>query len=193
MRVKLEDIQKIVQGRMSEKRFNHVLGVVETAKELAARHDVDIEAAALAALVHDVSKEQPLEQTAGILRIVGEDTYLKYSNKVWHAPMGAIVAKDVFGIENEDILNAIKYHPTGRPKMSLLEKVLFVADYTEPNRKFEGAIVVREFWGDLDRAVYEILKQKVKKVTALGLEMHPDTNDAYEHFQKLIADRGECE
>jgi len=185
MRVKLEDVTEIVRGKMSEKRFNHVLGVVETAKKLAERHGVDVNTAEIAALVHDISKEQPLEQTAGILRITGEETYLKHSEKVWHAPMGAIVAKELFGIENTDILNAIKYHTTGRPKMSQLEKVIFVADYTEPNRTFKGAIAVRDLWYDLDVAVYEILKQKIEKGIALGVSMHPDTMAAYEYYHEL--------
>lgn len=186
MRAKLADIKTFVQARMSEKRFNHVLGVIETAKELAVRHRVNIEDAEIAALTHDVAKEQPLEQTAGLLRIAGEGAYLEHSDKVWHAPMGALIAKEALTIENQDILNAIKYHTTGRPKMSDLEKVIFVADYTEPNRKFEGAALVRKLWDDLDRAVYEILKQKVEKVTHSGLSMHPDTMTAYQYYRALV-------
>lgn len=186
MRTKLEHIRGFVQARLSEKRFNHVLGVIETAKELAEQHGVSTSDAEVAALIHDVAKEQPLDQTAGLLRIAGERAYLEHSDKVWHAPMGAIIAERSLTIENQDILNAIKYHTTGRPEMSKLEKVIFVADYTEPNRKFEGAIAVREFWDDLDRAVYEILKQKVEKVTKSGLGMHPDTMEAYDYYRKLI-------
>lgn len=179
----IDEVKNYVKSRMSKKRFNHVLGVVETADKLAKRHSINLKDAEIAALVHDVAKEQPLNQTAAILRLVGEESYLKYSNKVWHAPMGAIVAEKVFMIDDKDILNAIKYHTTGRPKMSELEKVIFVADYTEPNRKFEGAIKVREFWDNLDRAVYEILKQKAEKVTTSGLGLHPDTLDAYEYYR----------
>ena len=171
---------------MSEKRFRHVLGVVETAKMLARRHGVNINDAALAALVHDVVKEQNLEEAKQILIQRGEQAYLEHSTKVWHAPLGAFVAHETFGIENDDILNAVKYHTTGRPKMSELEKVVFVADYTEPNRAFEGAIAVREFWGDLDQAVYEILKQKVERVTMLGLGMHPDTINAYVYYMRQL-------
>ena len=186
MQSKLEEIRVFVQSKLSRKRFNHVLGVIETAKELAERHNVDIKDAEIAALVHDVAKEYPLAQTAAMLRFVGEGAYLEHSDKVWHAPMGAIIAERTFFIENKDILNAIKYHTTGRPGMSDLEKVLFVADYTEPNRKFEGAILVRGFWDNLDLAVYEILKQKVEKVTNLGLKMHPDTLDAYEYYRGKV-------
>ena len=183
---KLKNVIEFVEGRLSAKRFTHVNGVIETAKMLAERHAVNVADAELAALVHDVAKEQDIDQMRAILRLKGEFTYLEHSHKVWHAPLGAIIAKETFGIENPDILNAIKFHTTGRPEMSDLEKVIFVADYTEPNRKFEGAIAVREFWGDLDRAVYEILKQKVEKNTSLELSMHPDTLDAYEYYKRLV-------
>jgi len=181
-----DKIKDYVENSMSEKRFRHVLGVVCTAKMLAERHSVNIDDAELAALVHDVVKEQDLEEAKGILACRGEELYLEHSTKVWHAPLGAFVASEVFGIEKIDILNAVKYHTTGRPAMSELEKVLFVADYTEPNRTFEGANVVREFWADLDLAVYEILKQKIERNTLLGLEMHPDTLAAYEYYMKIV-------
>ena len=182
--MQIDNIKDYVKSSMSEKRFKHVLGVIETAKDLAQRHDVNIADAELAALVHDVAKEQPLNQTAALLRLVGENAYLKHSDKVWHAPMGAVVAEKVLMIENKDILNAIKYHTTGRPKMSKLEQVIFVADYTEPNRTYASCIAVRELWGNLDKAVYEILKQKLDKVTGLGLNLHPDTLAAYEYYKK---------
>ena len=185
---KWDRIKDYVECRMSKTRFKHVLGVVETAEMLAERHDVNVDDAKLSALAHDVAKEQPLKQTAACLRLVGEENYLKYSEKVWHAPMGAIVAEKVFGIENKDILNAIKYHTTGRSEMTKLEKVIFVADYTELNRTFESCIRIREFWDDLDKAVYEILKQKLDKVTVLGSSLHPDTLEAYEYYKKLVAD-----
>lgn len=178
-------IKDYIKDNMSEKRFKHVLGVVETAKDLAKRHGVNVDDAALVALVHDVVKEQEKDVAKQILIEKGEGEYLKHSAKIWHAPLGAFVANEQFGIENEDILNAIKYHTTGRPKMSTLEKVLFVADYTEPNRQFEGAIAVRENWDALDKAVHEILKQKIEKIITSGLEIHPNTLVAYEYYDKL--------
>lgn len=184
--MQIDKIKEYVKSCMSEKRFRHVLGVAETAKDLAHRHDVNITDAELAALVHDVAKEQPLNQTAALLRLVGEDSYLQHSDKVWHAPMGAVIAEKVLVIENKDILNAIKFHTTGRSKMSKLEKVIFVADYTEPNRTYAKSIAVRELWGNLDKAVYEILKQKLEKVTELGSNLHPDTLAAYNYYKELV-------
>jgi len=176
-------IEDYVKNNMSEKRWAHVQGVVETAAMLAEKHGVDVTHAKLAALVHDVAKEQDLEVAKQLLTERNEDVYLVNSSKVWHAPIGAFVAREVFGIEEEDILTAVRHHPTGRAGMSDLEKVLFVADYTEPNRKYEGCIAVRELWDNLDVAVAEILKQKLDK-NSESPTMHPDTLAAYEFYQK---------
>ena len=181
----LDKIKDYVESNMSKKRFKHVLGVVETARMLAMRHGVNEEDAMLAALVHDVVKEQDFEEAKQILVEKGETLYLEHSPKVWHAPLGAFVANELFGIVNEDILNAVRYHTTGKAEMSELGKVIFVADYTEPNRKHVGCIEVREFWGDLDQAVYEILKRKIEKTTAGAGLMHPDTLEAYAYYRKL--------
>jgi len=163
-----------------------VEGVMETAKALAKRHGVDPEAANLAALVHDVAKEQNIQQVKRILMLQYEEAYLEHSSKIWHAPMGAIVGRETFGIEDQDVLNAIKFHTTGRPGMSDLEKVIFVADYTEPNRTYEGCEAVRELWGNLDEAVCEILRQKIEKVASTNPEAsHPDTTAAYAYYKEL--------
>ena len=179
----LEEIKEYVKNSMSEKRFKHVLGVVETAIMLAKRHSVNVDDATRAALLHDVVKEQNLEEAKQILHDKNELGYLEYSSKIWHAPLGGYVASEVFGIENEAIINAIRFHTTGREGMSDLEKVLFVADYTEPNRTFAGAIAVREFWDDLDRAIFEIAKQKIEKNSKLGGKLHPDTLATYEFYK----------
>lgn len=182
------EISEYVKGNMSEKRWRHVKGVVETAEMLAIMHNVDVNDTKLAALIHDVVKEQDLEVARQILTDQNEDVYLANSHKIWHAPLGALVAHDKFGITNKEILNAIKFHTTGRAGMSDLEKVLFVADYTEPNRKYEGCIAVRELWNDLDVAIVEILKQKITKNSA-SATMHPDTTSAIEFYKEIVDNR----
>jgi len=179
----IDKIEDYVKSNMSEKRWRHVQGVVETAGMLAEKHGVDVTRAKLAALVHDVVKEQDLDEAKQILAERGEEVYLANSSKVWHAPLGAMVAQEVFGIEDEDVLLAVRHHPTGRAAMSDLEKVLFVADYTEPNRKYEGCVVVRALWDNLDLASAEILKQKLDKNSA-SPTMHPDTLAAHEYYRE---------
>jgi len=182
---KLEEITAFTNARLSKKRFTHVKGVIQTAEELAERHGVNVADAHLAALLHDIAKEQNIQQVKRILKVKEEYDYLENSSKVWHAPVGAIVAQETFGIGNAEILNASRFHTTGRPEMSDLEKVLFVADYTEPNRTYEGCIAVRELWDDLDQATYEILKQKIEKITATDGKIHPDTVAAYAYYKAL--------
>jgi len=181
-----DQIKDHLEDQLSKKRFRHTLGVVETAEQLAIRHDVDVNDAKLAALLHDVAKEQDVQFAEETLRSKDETSYLEHSNKVWHAPIGAYVAKEKFGIEDEDVLNAIRYHTTGRPAMTPIEKVIFVADYTEPNRTYKGCVQVRDLWDDLDQAVYEILKQKVEKVKADRKDMHPDTLAAYDYYVTVV-------
>jgi len=186
MKWKLEDIKTFVGARLTAKRFAHVKGVMETARELAVRHGVNADDAELAALVHDVAKEQNIHQVKRILQLQNEGDYLAYSSKIWHAPMGAIVARETFGIDKMDVLNAIKFHTTGRPEMSDLEKVIFVADYTEAGRTYEACIEVRELWHDLDKATCEILKHKVEKVETSGGISHPDTVAAYAYYREQV-------
>jgi len=175
-----------LEGELSEKRFRHTLGVVETAEHLAIQHGADVNDAKFAALLHDVAKEQNIQVAEKTLISKNEVGYLEHSKKVWHAPVGAYVAKEKFGIEDGDVLNAIRYHTTGRPAMTLLEKVIFVADYTEPNRTYKGCLQVRDLWDDLDQAVYEILRQKVEKVKASSKDMHPDTLAAYDYYVTVV-------
>lgn len=188
MKWKLEAIIAFVEARLSVKRFTHVKGVVETARTLAKRHGVLVADAELAAWLHDVAKEQNSEQAKRMLKLSEEHAYLAHSDKIWHAPLGAVMAKETFGIEQVDILNAIKFHTTGRVGMSDLEKVIFVADYTEPHRTFAGCEAVRALWGDLDAAVCEILQQKLAKVKAKDVECvsHPDTVLAYAYYSKKV-------
>lgn len=186
MNWKLENITEFINTRLSAKRFMHVKRVMETAKDLAGRHGVNVADAELAALVHDVAKEQNIHLVKRILRLREEHAYLEHSNKIWHAPLGAIVAQETFGIANPDILNAIRFHTTGRPGMSDLEKVIFVADYTEPGRTYEGCIAVRQLWHNLDQATCEILKQKVEKITIGGGKNHPDTMAAYAYYKEKV-------
>lgn len=183
---KLEEITGFTRARLSAKRWQHVLGVMEAAKSLAQTHNVAVADAELAALIHDVAKEQNIHQVKRILQLQYEDAYLAHSHKIWHAPMGMIVARETFGVDKTDVLNAIKFHTTGRPAMSTLEKVLFVADYTESGRTYEGCEKVRSLWHNLDEATCEILKQKVEKVEATGGAVHPDTTSALAYYKEVV-------
>ena len=134
-----DELLKKVQLQMSKKRFEHVLGVEKVAVELAQRYGASIEAASIAALVHDYAKERnPQEMHDLIISASLDLDLLQYGSEIWHGPVGAILAKKELHIQNEEILDAIRYHTVGSAKMSLLEQIIYVADYIEPGRTFPG-------------------------------------------------------
>lgn len=140
-----ELIMERVRNEMPEKRWQHTVGVMETAVILAQRFDVDPVKADLAAILHDVAKYWPtatMEQTIRDHQL--PEQLLQYDKELWHAPVGAVVAERDYGIVDEDILNAIRYHTSGREQMSPLEQVVCLADYMEPGRQFPGVERIRE-------------------------------------------------
>jgi predicted HD superfamily hydrolase involved in NAD metabolism len=134
-----------VKAQMPSKRWEHTLGVMEAAVELSRRYGCDQEKAYTAAILHDVVKYWPVNDQAEIIREHGLSAdLLDYDKELWHAHAGAFVAKRDYGIVDEEVLDAIRYHTTGRPNMALLEKVLCLADYIEPGRDFPGVHNIRE-------------------------------------------------
>ncbi|MFD2671607.1 bis(5'-nucleosyl)-tetraphosphatase (symmetrical) YqeK [Marinicrinis sediminis] len=140
-----EEIIRSVQQQMPEKRWLHTLGVMESARELARQYQADEDKAELAAILHDVAKFWPVERQRTVLQ---ESPYaedlLAYDKPLWHGPVGAHVAQQEYGISDPDILNAIRFHTSGRVGMSVLEKVVCLADYIEPGRTFAGVEKLRE-------------------------------------------------
>lgn len=167
-------------------RFAHVLGVLETALVLAEAHELELAAAAWAALMHDACKSWGHERCRAFCRVRGlpvAEEDLDYPG-LWHAWAAAARAQIDFGLEQEDILNAIRYHPTGRPGMSLCEKVLFVADYTEPTRGFDGAQALRnQAFLNLDLAVLGVLEHKIGHMRAEGIPIHPRAQAALKDLE----------
>lgn len=134
-----------VKAQMPTRRWEHTLGVMETSVMLARQYGCDPDKAYIAAILHDVCKYWPVKEQESVLRDKGLSTdWLDYDKELWHAPAGAIVAKRDYGIDDEEVLNAIRYHTSGRVGMSLLEKVVCLADYIEPARDFPGVNNIRE-------------------------------------------------
>ena len=150
-----ELLMQKVQMQMSERRFRHVLGVEETAVALAAKYGADEAKASIAALTHDYAKERPNDEFELIIRRDGFDlALLNYGNEIWHGLVGADIVQRELAIDDEEILQAIRVHTTGAAKMSLLDKIIYVADYIEPGRDFPGVKEAREIaLVDLDAAV----------------------------------------
>ena len=141
---------------IGESRFNHTLRVVEESKKLAKIHNIDIDKAVTSALLHDCAKFEDKKKLLNMAYDfdIMKNNIMKLNNHLIHAPLGAILAKYRYNILDKDILNAIKYHTTGRKNMSTLEKLTYIADYIEPARKFDGIEIVRQLaYQDLDRSI----------------------------------------
>ncbi len=174
----IDEITNYLKSNLTEKRFAHTMGVAETAKSLAAMWGADSSLAFLAGLVHDCAKELPYDVTVEKLTDNGYifDGTEKEFSMLLHAPCGAVTARELFDIEDIDVLNAVRYHTVGRPGMTLLEKIIYVADFIEPTRSFKEAEVLRKLaFEDLDRAVLCEADMVIKWNIDLGRSVHPDT------------------
>ena len=136
MKYEIEKIQQKLKEKQKSSRFSHTLGVQYTCACLAMRYDVDIEDAEVAGLLHDCAKQLSDEKRLSVcLQNNIPVSEIEYRNPfLLHGKVGAFYAREKFNIQSEDIHNAITYHTTGRPRMSMLEKIVFVADYIEPRR-----------------------------------------------------------
>ena len=143
--VNYERFDKVLRARMSEKRYIHSFNVAVEAQRLANKYGADPEKARLAGMLHDITKETNGNEQLVIINNSGIDLneVESMSPKLWHAIAGAAFVRDVMGITDEDIFNAIRYHTSGRVNMSLLEKCIFIADFTGAERDYDGVEEMR--------------------------------------------------
>lgn len=140
-----EALIKAVSAQMPDKRWKHTLGVMASSVKLAEQYGADPERAETAAILHDVAKYWPVESMREIIERSGLNTgLLKHDKQLWHAEVGALVAERDYGIADSDVLNAIRFHTSGREGMSLLERIVCLADYIEPGRDFPGVDRIRK-------------------------------------------------
>lgn len=184
-------IKKYLENELSEKRFKHSLGVAEEAERLAEKYGADRKKAYLAGLVHDVAKEIDADSARNMLKDrfgIRVDPVTYNVPKLLHAPLGACLSQTEFGIFDAEILDAIKYHTTAKADMSLLTKIIYMADYIEPNRDFEGVDELRkQAYQDLDEAIITGLDYTISELLNDGKMFHPDTVHArnYLILQKI--------
>jgi predicted HD superfamily hydrolase involved in NAD metabolism len=177
-----EQMLEKLKSELSEKRYIHSIGVCDEAVRMAKLFGADEEKAYLAGLLHDCAKyPSPIKEENKLIEYKPEiDPLTLICRPVLHAPLGAAVAEAEYGISDREILNAIRFHTTAREDMSLLEKIIYVADMTEPSRDFEGVATLRELSEiDIDKAFTEALRQSLifnlKKKTII----HTDTLKAW--------------
>jgi len=187
------DLDVLLQATRKElptSRWEHTLRVKETAEKLAEREGVDLDKTRVAAILHDYCKFWPDDRLVNWIQThhLPQDL-LAYNKELWHAFVGAEAALRLFQIEDEEILNAIRYHTTGRPNMSKLEKIIWLADYIEPGRRFPGVDEVRACAEkDLDQALLKAINQTIVFLIERGQKVYPLTlsarNDVLEQVQK---------
>lgn len=145
MRYTRDELLDIVSAQMPARRWTHVEGVMATSVSLAERFGADPVKADLAALLHDLAKFWPIERQESVMREHGlNPELLEYDKQLLHAEVAAFVAEQEYGIDDPEVLDAIRYHTSGRVGMTLLDKIVCLADYIEPGRNFPGVDRMRE-------------------------------------------------
>lgn len=184
----LKKFEKEIEDRIGEKRFLHTKRVEEVALELAKIHGVDQEKAEIAGFLHDCAKIRDKDE---LLKAAKENKLLltkemQKAPQIIHSHLGAVFAEEVYGIEDREILNAIKYHTTGRANMTDLEKIIFLADYIEPKRNFDGVEKARELAKkDLDSAMYFALNNTLKFLVEKDSYIVLETVKARNYYKEL--------
>lgn len=188
MREDLSDIRKKVKKALDKDRWEHTKGVAYTACCLAMAHGADFEQAMLAGYLHDCAKCIPNEEKLSLCKKYKIDlTDVEKRNPyLIHAKLGAFLAKKEYGVSDPEIAHAIQVHTTGAPGMSLLDKILFVADYIEPRRdKARRLPELREMaFHDLDGTLLCILSDTIFFLSKGTREIDPMTQETYDYYKK---------
>ena len=185
----LSKLRKEISKVQDSNRFEHTLSVAYTAANLAACYGESIDHAVVAGMLHDCAKCLPEEKLLSICETqhmeISQEEYMKPS--LLHAKAGCYLAEKKYHIVNRNILNAIHNHTTGRPDMSLLEKIIFVADYIEPGRRQAPRLeqVRRTAFADLDQAVLMILEDTLKYLRDSGSVIEQTTQKTYQYYKDM--------
>lgn len=198
----LAKLRKEMEKVLEPKRYEHTLSVAYTAANLAMVHDVEIEKALVAGMLHDCAKCLSHQKQVSICKrnhMMLSEMELEDASPLIHAKAGSILAREEYGIEDEDILNAICYHTTGRPQMSSLEKVIYISDYIEPGRRhakrtagvsdsyLQNLADARKLaYKDLDEALCRILSDTLAYLQEKGGRVDSMTQQTYEYYQCKI-------
>ncbi|HEL9626820.1 TPA: bis(5'-nucleosyl)-tetraphosphatase (symmetrical) YqeK [Streptococcus suis] len=173
-----------IRVAMKPARFQHVLGVEQAALVLADQYGCDPKKASLAALLHDYAKEVEDQVFLDLIAKYDLDKdLLNWDNNIWHGVVGAYKIAEDFGLGDEEIFQAIQRHTVGAGQMTLLDKVLYVADYIEPNRDFPGVDEARRIAKEsLDKAVAYETAQTISYLAKKGIPIYPQTLETYNGY-----------
>ena len=184
-RLTVQQLRPIALSYLKAKRCAHVLGTAATAVKLAEKYGADVHKAEVAGLLHDCTKKLSMPEQLALCAKYGIalDELEQKALKLLHAKTGAALARDVFGVD-DDIYGAILWHTTGKPDMTVLEKVIYLADFIEPTRDFPGVDALREtVWQDLDRGLLMGLEMTVAEMEEMGNPIHGNTLAARDYLK----------
>lgn len=182
-----------LQDKLPPMRYEHSLGVAYTAMALAMRYEYDLDRAEVAGLLHDCAKyytDGEIIKKCRKHEIPLSEAELQ-TPAVLHAKYGAWLAEHRYGVSDSEILSAIRWHTTGKAEMSLLDKIIYIADYIEPRRdKAPDLPRMRKLaFEDLDQTMFEILDGTLQYLRQKGGNVDPMTNEAYDYFKELTGSR----
>lgn len=190
----IRDADEFARLHVSAHRVLHIRDVAIESRRLAIRYGYDPRKAYLAGYLHDCTKGFGMEENRKYIDKYGievTEEELSLGNNLVHSKVGAFFAKEHFGVDDPEIFDAIYYHTVGRPGMTLLEKILYTADYIEPGRNMNSAVPLKKLrslaYEDLDRAVYEITFSIVEYLKTLkDTYICPESLKTFEYYDKLI-------
>lgn len=177
--MQIEDIKQNLKTRLSDKRYNHSIGVMKAAKELAKLYGENEQEAEFAGLIHDIAKEMTEEEILEYLKNhdIEIDEVEKNQMRLLHSKLGASIAKEEFQASKK-IQNAIAYHTTGNIEMDKFAKIIYLADKIEENREYEGVEELRKLAKeDLNEAILVVIESTLQKSIRTKRLIHPDTVD----------------
>jgi len=181
-----DTIKKDLNKSLDKKRYEHTIGVAYTAVALAMCYKMDLETAYLAGLLHDCAKCMPNEEKLEYCfeNDIPVSVYEKKNPALLHGKIGSHIAAKKYHIKDFDILNAISYHTTGRPNMSMLEKIVYIADYIEPLREHDSDLpIIRSLaFTDINEAMALILKNTLKHLSDSNKQTDPLTSQTYDFY-----------
>ena len=201
---RIDEIKKEVERRVgNEKRFTHIMGVTAECEKLARLYsldEADTRRTIIAGLLHDITKTMPDDKHEPLMLELGEslDEETKKCPKTMHQVTGAYLARALYPDEVDDsVFNAVRYHTAGRAGMSLIEKLVYLADYIEANRRHEECVAIRNlFYGMvsadgadihrvIDDVIFKSLDDSVKQMREDGRYIHNETLSAYDYFKEI--------
>ena len=186
----IDKMRRKVKKYLDKDRYTHTLGVMYTAGALAMRYEADLDRALTAGLLHDCAKSIPNDKKLRMCRKhhISISPAEQVNPSLLHAKLGAYLASEKYHVHDRAILSAIACHTTGKPKMNLLDKIIYIADYIEPNRaELPNMSRARKLaFEDIDACLYLLLHASLIYLGSKGLPVDPMTENTYRYYKKYL-------